>query len=168
MPNHYTTVALCTPGYDFNCQSFNDQDYDLCAVVMPRPEELQGIQSGFTTINGELVTAWREADEEAIKVDSNALKAKYGHDNWYDWSIDNWGTKWGTYNAEAFDFGGDGDVIAIKFQSAWCAPKILFEIAQWLNEQFGFEDIAFFGNEPYDGSKSMLDEFSFERKDDDE
>lgn len=25
-------------------------------------------------------------------------RAKYGKDNWYDWNIDHWGTKWNSYD----------------------------------------------------------------------
>ena len=36
--------------------------------------------------------------------------------NWYDWEINNWGTKWG--NCEIFSFEED----CVKFDSAWSPP----------------------------------------------
>jgi hypothetical protein len=47
-------------------------------------------------------------------------------DNWYNWNIDNWGTKW--------DVGRDGDVgdvndtmISLNFDSAWSPPIAGYE-----------------------------------------
>ena len=40
MPNHYTTVAICSPGYEFNCEQFNEQhkETNFCEQVSPMPE----------------------------------------------------------------------------------------------------------------------------------
>ena len=43
----------------------------------------------------------------------------YGRDNWYDWSIENWGTKW--------DINGklihkDKECLQYEFDSAWSPP----------------------------------------------
>lgn len=39
---------------------------------------------------------------------------KYNAVNWYEWSINNWGTKW---NSSAFDIGDDGK--SLTFETAW-------------------------------------------------
>ena len=43
----------------------------------------------------------------------------YGKNNWYDWSIENWGTKWNSLDAEVHSN-------EIYFQTAWspCIPVI--------------------------------------------
>lgn len=43
-------------------------------------------------------------------------RKKYGKKNWYDWSIDNWGTKW---NATTDYINIDDDRISIRFSTAW-------------------------------------------------
>ena len=46
------------------------------------------------------------------------MKASKGN-NWYDWSIANWGTKWNAYDCE---FGGNG----VEFSTAWSMPEPIF------------------------------------------
>ena len=54
------------------------------------------------------------------------LKEKYGVDNWYDWRIINWGTKW-----NAGDCSYDEEMQSMKFDTAWSVPEpILAKIAQ--------------------------------------
>ena len=43
-------------------------------------------------------------------------REKYGRNNWYDWSVENWGTKW---NAYEFNIIGKGKFV---FQTAWSFP----------------------------------------------
>ena len=68
-------------------------------------------------------------------------KKIYGKNNWYDWSIENWGTKWNAYS-----FSRDGNTIG--FQTAWSAPHpILAELTgmfpgvyithEWADEDIG-------------------------------
>lgn len=40
--------------------------------------------------------------------------AKYGAINWYDWAIDNWGTKWNSNHFESFE-----DNKILTFETAW-------------------------------------------------
>lgn len=55
-------------------------------------------------------------------------KEKYGADNWYDWSIEHWGTKW---NAESADFDGN----YICFESAWSpAQPVIAKLASLFPE----------------------------------
>lgn len=49
-------------------------------------------------------------------------EAQYGKENcWYEWSINNWGTKWNCYNISIDDDGG------ICFDTAWATPIPIFE-----------------------------------------
>ena len=45
----------------------------------------------------------------------------YGKNNWYDWSITNWGTKW-----NAYDDYFDKDENTITFDTAWSCPLPIF------------------------------------------
>ena len=62
--------------------------------------------------------------EEKAKAKEN-LK-KYGYDNWYDWRVENWGTKWDImefYNINRKKIGEDESEISLGFDTAW-APAL--------------------------------------------
>lgn len=46
---------------------------------------------------------------------------KYGYANWYQWSINKWGTKWDACNATVEDISSD--YIFIRFDTAWSPPE---------------------------------------------
>lgn len=49
-----------------------------------------------------------------------------GDKNWYDWSIDNWGTKWNAYGYDYLPHKED----AIVFNTAWSAvPRIIAKLS---------------------------------------
>ena len=58
-------------------------------TVIPMPKELKGTVSP------------NRDDTQEKKDASKNLIDKYGSDNWYDWSCENWGTKW---NGPFFSF----------------------------------------------------------------
>ena len=45
---------------------------------------------------------------------------KYGKNNWYDWSIDNWGTKWNACNTEVEQRDG---TLMYRFETASDCPR---------------------------------------------
>lgn len=61
---------------------------------------------------------------------------KYGAPTWYEWCINNWGTKWGAYGySETIDYSQNN---YLSFQTAWSAPH---PILQKLSEMYS--DITF-------------------------
>ena len=62
----------------------------------------------------------------------------YGGNNWYDWSISHWGTKW-----NAYDEGKNEQEMIICFCMAWSAP---FPIYERLSEMCIIEGISFSGS----------------------
>ena len=60
-------------------------------------------------------------------------REKYGKDNWYDWSIDNWGTKWDI--DEAYPQLEDDNTLFVMLQTAWAPPTGVFDelVAQGFN-----------------------------------
>jgi len=68
---------------------------------------------------------------------------KEGRPTWYNWNIDNWGTKWGGYSYKKLDEN------VFQFETAWSSvPKIIEVICEefpdiellyeWSDEDFGY------------------------------
>ena len=60
----------------------------------------------------------------------------YGYDNWYNWSIANWGTKWDACEPEILN--NDINFFSVSFETAWAPP-----IAWIDNTMQDFPDLCF-------------------------
>lgn len=61
----------------------------------------------------------------------------YGKNNWYDWSIVNWGTKWNAYGfdeSKEFQIGND-----LRFLTAWSAPHPVIAKLSEMSQSVKFE-----------------------------
>lgn len=54
-----------------------------------------------------------------------ALKEKYGFDGWYDWCVENWGTKWNA--SEVVLHKNSPTEIVYTFDTAWSCPLPIIE-----------------------------------------
>ena len=54
--------------------------------------------------------------------DRKALIKKYGTDNWYDWNVKNWGTKWDCSSSECGYQTDNESYFSVNFDSAWSPP----------------------------------------------
>ena len=93
----------------------------LLATLHPMPEELHGIGSGT----------------ELSDDDKTRLTATYGHSNWYDWAMENWGTKWADEGLVLHSV----DPLTLVFATAWTPPLAgLTHISSlWPNLRFTLE-----------------------------
>lgn len=90
-------------------------------MFMPLPEILKDTTS----------PAPADLDEDL----RNAMIAQTGYDNWYDWQVAKWGTKW---DPEIVSCEFDGETLSVSFDSAWAPPTAFYD---WLVEQ-GYEVFA--------------------------
>ena len=138
MPNHVRTL-LTVEGSDSDIAALisavraEESAFSLNAVI-PMPKELQGVNTGGTTIDGEQVRRWLEVERDgetvSVKIPPETLarwQSDYGASDWYDWAVNHWGTKWDVYNAEPWEIDPRGGAAAIEFSSAWREPKPVFE-----------------------------------------
>jgi hypothetical protein len=86
----------------------NQEDGGLLSAMAPQPENM---------FHGNLGTKEREEC------------AEQGIPNWYDWNVENWGTKWDV-STEGLEFTDNGDGTAMIegwFDSAWAPPIGAYE-----------------------------------------
>lgn len=115
MPNHCDN-RLTVKGSEEDIAKFkkecikvedgNTLNFDFNAIL-PMPKELEETHAP---------SLFDHPDPELIE--------KYGTDNWYDWKVTNWGTKWGAYDYYLID-ELDGE-LSFSFNTAWCPPNSSF------------------------------------------
>ena len=66
------------------------------------------------------------------------LKKEYGFDNWYDWRIENWGTKWDMYEFHGIHSDYKTGEFEIQFQTAWAAPHDFLNFVSKLYPDLNF------------------------------
>lgn len=89
---------------------FDDDEFSLCVIKLKK--------SKFKMFSADIQ---RQAVDLAIKYNENIKQ--YGAKTWYDWAINNWGTKWNAYSQN--DSRTVGNVI--YFQTTWAAPVPVIE-----------------------------------------
>lgn len=100
---------------------------------IPCPQELTDTVAGFPA----------EDRREAHEAQMARNIEKYGHKDWYDWQVANWGTKWDVGGDDGLIQKLDDNTMEASFDSAWSPPTTAYEqlCAQ------GFEITAYY-NEP--------------------
>jgi len=99
----------------------------LCAEFIPIPEDLNPPESlrigSFQKLSSEefqtLQSEWRNKNQD-----------KYGYASWYEFCMDNWGTKWDVGNDPSFGNTMDDrkpKSVTLNFQSAWSPPIGVFQ-----------------------------------------
>jgi len=89
MPNHVYCNISVEEKYADKLKEI--AEVGLAQYYKPRPKELEG------------TTAPARIGENITQEESDRLIELYGHNNWYAWSYQNWGTKWGCYDNEYED-----------------------------------------------------------------
>jgi hypothetical protein len=138
MPNHVTNIVKFIGDADAIAvmrkeiytrdeerQRDNHIDFDTFA---PMPEEIRVTSSPAKVVSEDELATWlieKEANKDKPYIfdyrpitakEQKELIAKYGTDNWYDWAVNNWGTKWGAYDTEEVSSN------ELRFLTAWATP----------------------------------------------
>jgi len=87
------------------------EDKGFFSFFYPCPEELTNTVAGY--MSGE--------EGEKLKKQEESNLEKYNAKNWYDWNIDNWGSKWDADIMNG-DFTFDIDCFESFFNTAWSPP----------------------------------------------
>lgn len=160
MPNWVKNVVTVSRMGDNNdgfdkfvkeCLNTKDKDGDNVPftfnAVVPMPESLDIAEGSDTMLGITLVSGTdveknnvrnRVNDEEKLKeLEELGKKAisnmeKYGSYTWYNWRLQNWGTKWDA--CECYINNEDENSVCICFDTAWSTPEPLM---QELSQKYG-------------------------------
>jgi hypothetical protein len=180
MPNH-TANNLTITGPLVDIHRFiskvksDKSNLDFNGVV-PMPEKLLGTNSPVRIQTqaeiDETWATWNKRKEAGkltewetkpfglgiTKETQSALLAECGFDNWYDWAVSNWGTKWNAYDVGEWTIeeGANGHGSAtIYYETAWSPVTQLWFVASQLYptleffHEFADEGGAFLGDETF-------------------
>ena len=172
MPNHVATNLIITgPTADVRrfvtavdrSKVVNEGKTFAFDGVVPMPEELHGTTSPVRIqTQAEIDKLWADYNQQKeagtlkewqlqegrpwglgiTQEASNALIAKYGTNNWYDWANRNWGTKWGAYDSTEWVIveGENGNATAtISYNTAWSPATPFYERASALFPTLTFD-----------------------------
>lgn len=113
MPNHVTNVI-----------TFSGNKSRIAAMM----KEIQNDEHGMGSVDFEKILPMPDTVYNGpLGIRESEL---YAENNWYDWRLGNWGTKWNSYGYTEGTTFKDGN---IKFLTAWSAPH---PILQKLSEMF--------------------------------
>ena len=105
----------------------------FCNYAIPVPAALKDTMAG----------AYGDADKQAALEQQEADNlAKYGYKNWYDFCVDEWGTKWDV-QFDSIEVSDDGLELTGSFDSAWAPPIGVYSALV----QEGYDVVAYY-NEP--------------------
>ena len=106
----------------------------LLSEFLPIPDPLVNTMAGSYGADDP-----RQAELEQKE---QANLAEFGHKNWYDWAVANWGTKWDITAEHNGDpaVSDDGLSVQFSFDSAWSPPMGAYEKM----EELGFAVDAFY------------------------
>ena len=172
MPNHCTNTLKISGPYEdikrlidgWNPEENVDQWGSLSGLLktyLPFPEVFNRLQSNGEKYqitdeskveNDEYIPDAREyrdfKDGEALEIIQ-----KYGTLNWYDWCIQNWGSKWGDYDGYMEDLEEGDSEIYYSHSSAWAPLN-----KGWRRLSELFPTLLFY-NEYYEGGMNFRGRF---------
>lgn len=143
MPNWCSNVAIFEHENEAILQQLVDayNSGETMQTMWPCPHELR------ETVAGSMGRGTPE--QAALEVKERENVARYGAKNWYDWCVDNWGTKW--------DFGRDVEYngreakiqkrkngkkyVKLGFDTAWSPPSGFYA---HMHDVLGFKVEAYF------------------------
>lgn len=159
MPNHVSSYLIVTgpvadvrrfvSAVDRSNGDADGKSFDFNGAL-PMPEELRGTTSPVRIqTQAEIDEIWAEWNRRKAAGElqeweqregkpwglgttqeaSDALVAKYGTNNWYDWANINWGTKWGAYDSSEWEVteGENGNATAaVYYNTAWSPASPFF------------------------------------------
>lgn len=112
MPNWCTNSVMINAADLSKFKEWLGDGSAFLSKIAPTPQALKGTLAGFIA---------DKAEQTRLEVQEQDNLIKYGSKNWYDWNVNNWGTKWDV-DAEIDNFTVSDTEIIFTFDSAWSPP----------------------------------------------
>lgn len=125
----------------------------IVAPSKDREVEILNFLNGYTDEGQAIIDFNRITPKPPWIFNGDSLAAEHmdvwGENNWYDWNISNWGTKWNAYDQMKWNYDIlDKEILTISFNTAWSAPTIVLSklpyvfpdcifVHMWADEDFG-------------------------------
>lgn len=78
-------------------------------------------------LNEETTTHYADVDkQQAVDALKQANRDKHGYESWYDWCVNEWGTKWDVGDGQGIQTWDEHELI-VYFDSAWAPPARAYE-----------------------------------------
>lgn len=140
MPNHVTNMLTL--------KGSKDEILGCLAAIMRDPEqgEEKSNYEGMGTIDFEkIIPMPKDVYRGSLGPEE---RKTYGNNNWYDWSVAHWGTKWNAYNTYGhailpIDDICEGDAYVMEFDTAWSAPHPVIIKLSEMYPEIEFEHLYF-------------------------
>lgn len=117
------------PNWSFNHLKVSGKKDDLKKFVEKSLVKIIDENSGQESITFSMNATYPmpkelEETQSPVSKQNKKLIEKYGTDNWYDWRINNWGTKWDTSSVSYDVFDTE---FYVDFDTAWSPPVLWLE-----------------------------------------
>ncbi len=134
------------PNYCQNVVTFTHADPAMIRRVV-QGYTGDGLMAEFHPIPDKLISTMAGSYSDPVQqaelaAQENANLEEFGFKNWYDWAVENWGTKWDVTSEHNGDpaVNDDGLSVQFSFDSAWSPPIAFYEEM----ERQGFTVEAFY------------------------
>jgi hypothetical protein len=127
-----TPACIEATGEPHTC---GDLEVEMAAIALllgernefkPFPYAYPSHKERYGTTTKQVLASLTKNGGDAIEFGKRALRAvvETGHAGWYEWNIDKWGTKWGSYSYGPRPSAPDR--LVFKFETAWSFPEPIF------------------------------------------
>jgi hypothetical protein len=129
------------PNWCYNRATFTHEDPEQITRLI-NAAKVGKLLNEFLPMPPELLEEAPIGDDYEQKRDE--IKARnvqeFGYPSWYEWSIDNWGTKWDISDVDEdyMEKSDDGKTVTFSFDTAWSPPT------EWYDNISGFDINAYY------------------------
>ena len=110
--------------------------------ILPQPD-----WKNIKNEDGELpvIREQKNQDGEVIFTTSEFPKSGKNDDRWYNWCVNNWGTKWDAYDFCGADVEEEFGSATFEFNTAWGPAEGIY---QYIVDHYPDVDVSWFYDEP--------------------